>query len=209
MHSHDPSGDGWHRLPDEPIDPHYGEPRSDYWDFPNDWADANHIHPSVAKLIKDPEAPFGRDPQGHAYTEQQYAERFNKLGPAGEHWMNFPGNGGAVPGTKVAFTNADQFAKFYGTRVDRVGMESGKYLAVMEDGVPASWEARALHVNSLGEPYNSYTLKTLPSGWQVEVSEVAPGLGQPGGSLQVQIVNSEGRVMTIEELTDPDIGVLE
>jgi archaellum component FlaC len=209
VHSHEPSGNGWHRLPDGPIGPHYGEPLSEHWDFSDHPADPSHIQPSVAKLIEDPEAPFGRDPLGHAYTEQQYAERFNKLGPAGEHWMSFPENGGAVPGTRVAFTDADQFAKFYGRQVDRIGMESGKYLAVMEDGIPASWEARALHVNNLSDPYNSYVLKTLPSGWQIEVSEVAAGVGQRGGSIQVRIFNSEGRAMTVEELTDPDIGVLE
>ncbi|MDO2352569.1 hypothetical protein QRB31_05115 [Mycobacterium avium subsp. hominissuis] len=27
----------------------------------------------------------------------------------------------------------------------------------MEDGEPASWEERALHVNSLRDPYNAYT----------------------------------------------------
>jgi Tuberculosis necrotizing toxin len=209
VHSHEPSGDGWHRLADEPIDPHYGEPLSEHWDFTHNPADTSHIQPSVAKLIEDPEAPFGRDPQGNAYTERQYAERFNKLGPAGEHWMSFPGNAGAVPGTRVVFTDAEQFANFYGRHVDRVGMESGKYLAVMEDGVPASWEARALHVNSLSDPYSSYVLRDLPDGWQIEVSEVAPGLGQRGGSIQVRIFNSEGKEMTVEELTDPDIGVLE
>ncbi|OBI92111.1 glycohydrolase toxin TNT-related protein [Mycobacterium sp. 1245805.9] len=209
VHSHAPSGDGWHRLPDGALDPHYGEPLPEHWDFTDNPVDPSHIKQSVANLITDPEAPFGRDPQGHAYTEQQYAERFNSLSKDGDHWMNFPGNGGAVPGTKVAFTDPDQFTKIYGNQVDRVGMESGKYLAVMEDGLPASWEARALHVNNLADPYNSYVLKSLPDGWQIEVSEVAPGVGQPGGSLQVRILNSEGRAMTVEELTDPEIGVLE
>ncbi|OBI18264.1 hypothetical protein A5712_02255 [Mycobacterium sp. E2327] len=209
IHSHEPSGNGWHRLPDGPLDPHYGEPLHDHWDFTDNPADPSHIKPSVAKLINDPEAPFGRDPSGRTYTAHEYAERFNKLSSNGSHYMNFPGNDGAVPGTKIAFTDADQFVKHYGRLLDRVGLENGKYLAVMEDGLPASWEARALHVNSLVDPYNSYLLKTLPDGWGIEVSEVAPGMGQPGGSIQVRILNSEGRAMTVEELTDPDIGVLE
>lgn len=208
VHSHEPSGDGWHRLPDEALDPHYGEPLSDHWDFTDDPVDATKIDGDVAKLIRDPEAPFGRDPQGHAYTEEQYAERFNKPGDQGQPWLNFPGNHGAVPHTRVAYTDAASYLRDYGSLLDRIGKVDGKYLAVMEQGQPASWEERALHVNSLRDPYHAYTFDHLPDEWTIEVSEVAPGLGQNGGSLQVQVLNSEGRVMTVEELTDPDIGVL-
>jgi len=206
VHSHEPSGNGWNRLPDKPIDPHYGEPLSEHWDFGNNPADPSKIKPSVAKLIKNPDAPFGRDPQGHAYTEQQYAERFNKLSPAADEWMNFPGNDGAVPGTKVAFSDGDQFTQIYGEQLDRIGFEDGKYLAVIEHGIPASWETRALHVSDISDPYHTYVFDHLPSGWQVEVSEVAPGLGQPGGSLQVRILDTEGRAITVEDLLE--LGVL-
>ena len=208
VHSHEPSGDGWQRLPDEELDPHYGEPLSDHWDFTDDPVDGSQIHGDVAKLIRDPEAPFGRDPQGHAYTEEQYAERFNKVGDEGQPWMNFPGNHGAVPHTRVAYTDAAAYLRDCGSLLDRIGKEDGKYLAVMQDGQAASWEQRALHVNSLHEPYHAYTFDHLPDNWTIEVSEVAPGVGQPGGSLQVRVFNSEGRPMTVEELTDPDIGVL-
>lgn len=44
----------------------------------------------------------------------------------------------------------------------------GQYLAIMVDGAPASWEARALHINSLREPYNAYEFDHLPAGWHVE-----------------------------------------
>ena len=206
VHSHEPSGDGWHRLPDKPTDPHYGEPLPEHWDFEGDSADPSQIKASVSKLIRDPDAPFGRDDLGRAYTQDEYAERFNKLSPDGDHWMNFPGNDGAASGTKVAFTDANQFAKFYGRLLDRIGND-GKYLAIMEDGIPASWEERALHVNSLSDPYHAYTFESLPDGWQVEVSEVAPGLGQPGGSTQVRILDSTGRAMTVDELIE--LGVLE
>lgn len=208
VHSHEPSGDGWHRLPDEALDPHYGEPLSDHWDFTDNPVDPTKIDGDVAKLIRDPEAPFGRDPQGHAYTEEQYAERFNKPGEQGQPWLNFPGNHGAVPHTRVAYTDAASYVRDYGSLVDRIGKVDGKYLAVMEHGQPASWEERALHVNSLRDPYHSYTFDHLPDKWTIEVSEVSPGLGQNGGSLQVRVLNSEGRVMTVEELADPDIGVL-
>ena len=206
VHSHEPSGDGWYRLPDEAIDPHYGEPLSEHWDFTDNPADPSKIDRGVAKFIHDPEAPFGRDPQGHAYTEQQYAERFNKLGDKGEHWGNFPRNDGALPGTRVAYTNPVDYLRDYSPLLDRVGKNSGKYLAVMQDGQPASWEQRALHVNSLRDPYRAYTFGDLPDGWTIEVSEVAPGVGQPGGSLQVRIFDDEGEARRIAELTR--IGVL-
>ncbi|SOK27507.1 Outer membrane channel protein CpnT [Mycobacterium simulans] len=207
VHSDELSGDGWHRLADQSVDPHYGEPLARYWDFADNPVDPSRISRGVAELIKDPDAPFGRDLQGRAYSEQEYAERFNDLRPNGDQWMKFPGNDGAVPGTKVAFTDGEQFITSYGARLDRVGNDSGKYLALMENGIPRSWEERALHVNSLTDPYNAYTFAHLPSGWKIEVSEVAPGVGQPGGSIQVRILNTEGRAMTVEDLIE--LGVLE
>lgn len=208
VHSKDPSGDGWHRLPDEPLDPHYGEPLDEHWDFADDPVDLDKINSDVRNLIRDPEALYGRDPEGHPYTQEQYAERFNSMGSEGQHWMSFPGNHGAVPQTRVAYTDAASYLRDYGPLLDRIGKTNGKYLAVMQDGQAASWEQRALHVNSLQDPYHAYTFEHLPDNWTIEVSEVAPGVGQPGGSLQVRVFNSEGRPMTVEELTEPDIGVL-
>ncbi|MUL49071.1 DUF4237 domain-containing protein [Mycobacterium sp. CBMA360] len=199
VHSGEQSGDGWNRLPDGPLDPHYGEPLEHHWTFDHDPVDPAHVNPNVQDLIHDPDAPFGRDPNGHAYNAEEYAERFNLEGPNGQHWNNFPPNDGAVPGTKVAFDDLDQYIKHYGDALDRVG-ENGKYLGVMEDGHPAPWEERALHVDSLGSPYNSYTLQSLPPGWKVEVSEIAPGVGQPGGGLQVRILDDLGKVKTVDEL---------
>ncbi|CQD17113.1 putative alanine and proline rich protein [Mycobacterium europaeum] len=207
VHSHEPAGDGWHRLPDEPLDPHYGEPLNEHWDFADDPVDPSKIDKDAAKLIRDPEAPFGRDPQGHPYAEEEYAERFNDVGPEGQNWSKFPLNAGAVPGTRVAYTNAASFLRDYGSFVDRVGKTNGKYLAVMEDGQPASWEQRALHVSSLRDPYHSYTFGELPEDWTIEVSEVGPGVGQEGGSIQVRVLDGDGKVQIIDKLIER--GVLE
>ncbi|WP_308494899.1 hypothetical protein [Mycobacterium kansasii] len=54
---------------------------SDSWNFPDDPVRSQRIKKTVAQLIADPEAPFGRDPQGRAYTEQEYVQRFNRLSP--------------------------------------------------------------------------------------------------------------------------------
>ena len=202
VHSHEPSGDGWHRLPDGPLDSHYGEPLPEHWNDPYDPADWGHTHADVRKLMSDPDAPFGRDFHGRAYRQSEYEERFNILGPAGQHWYNFPGNSGAVPGTRVGYSDLGSFVRDYGSRLDRIGDDQGAYLAVMENGHAASWEARALHVNSLRDPYQAFTLSRLPEGWTIEVSEVAPGLGQPGGSLQVRIFDSTGDPRIVDELVD-------
>ncbi|ORB73549.1 glycohydrolase toxin TNT-related protein [Mycobacterium scrofulaceum] len=207
VHSHEPAGDGWHRLPDEPLDPHYGEPLDEHWDFADDPVDPSKIDKDVAKLIRDPEAPFGRDPQGHPYTEEEYAERFNDVGPEGQNWSKFPLNAGAVPGTRVAYTNAASFLRDYGSSLDRVGKTDGKYLAVMEDGQAASWEQRALHVTNLRDPYHSYAFGELPEDWTIEVSEVGPGVGQQGGSIQVRVFDADGKVQIIDKLIER--GVLE
>lgn len=200
VHSHESSGDGWHRLPDEEIDPHYGEPLDDHWDYSYNPADSDHLSADVRKLMEDPDAPFGRDQHGHAYSQHEYEERFNKLGPQGEHWFNFPDNHGAAPGTRVAYSNMRYFVRDYGPQLDRIGDDEGAYLAVMEDGQAASWEGRALHASSLGDPYHAYRLSNLPEGWTIEVSEVAPGLGQRGGSLQVRIFDARGNARTVDEL---------
>lgn len=200
VHSHESSGDGWQRLPDEELDPHYGEPLDDHWDFTDDPVDASTIDGDVAKLIRDPQAPFGRDAEGHPYPEEQYAERFNKVGDNGESWFNFPLNDGALPGTRVAYANAESYLRDYGCLLDRIGKTDGKYLAVVEDGQPASWEERALHVGSLRDPYNAYTFGELPDGWTIEVSEVGPGVGQPGGSIQVRVFDDEGAARRVADL---------
>jgi hypothetical protein len=160
----------------------------------------SHVNSEVRELIRDPEALFGRDSHGHAYSQTEYAQRFNKVGPEGEHWYNFPLNDGAVPGTRVAYTDPAKYLRDYGSLLDRVGGNNGKYLAVMEDGQPASWEQRALHVSSLSDPYAAYTFGRLPDGWTIEVSEVAPGVGQPGGSVQVRIFDAEGKVQIVQDL---------
>jgi hypothetical protein len=200
VHSHEPSGEGWERLPDEPRHPDYGEPLHNHWQYPHDPTDPGRIHPDVAKLMKDPDAPFGRDPHGHAYTQHEYEERFNKVGPSGQHWYNFASDDGALEGTKVAFNDLEQYKKFYGDLLDRIGDQDGRYLGVMEDGKFAPWEARAMHVDSLSKPLHSYIIDYLPQGWKVEVSEIEPAVGQPGGAMQVRILDTQGDVMTVKDL---------
>ncbi|WP_172799570.1 TNT domain-containing protein [Mycobacterium sp. IS-3022] len=114
-----------------------------------------------------------------------------------------------MPDTKVAFTDAHAYVREYGNVVDRIGNDNGGYLAAVEHGKPASWEGRALHVNSLCDPYNAYRLDPdkVPTGWTIEASEVAPALGQPGGAIQVRILGSDGKSVPVHILNT--LGILE
>jgi len=205
VHSYEKSGDGWERLPDEPRQSGYGEPLEKHWQYSHDPVDPGQIHPDIAKLMKDPRAPYGRDPDGLPYNRGEYEERFNKEGPGGQHWYNFASNDGALEGTKVGFNDLDQYKNFYGNQLDRIGDENGRYLGVMEDGQHAPWENRAMHVDSLGKPLRSYTIESLPRGWQVEVSEIEPAVGQPGGAMQVRILDHDGVAQDVETLLERGI----
>ena len=200
VHSSDASGDGWERLPDEPRDPHYGEPLAEHWASSYDPTELSQTNLEVGHLMKDTDAHFGRDPEGQPYTQHQYEERFNKLGPEGQHWYHFASPDGALAGSKVGFNSLERFQEFYGQSLDRIGDENGSYLAVMEEGKSASWEARSLHVDSLSKPLHLYTMTQLPEGWMIEVSKIEPALGQPGGALQVRMIDEEGTVIPVEQL---------
>ena len=47
----------------------------------------------------------------------------------------------------------------------------------------------------------------FPDGYKFEVSEVAEGLGQPGGAMQLQVVKPNGVKMTMLEMLR-DFGVV-
>lgn len=95
------------------------------------------------------------------------------------------------------------FMRVYGSELDPLGNSGGKYLAVMRDNIGDSFESRSLPLASLLEPYNSFRLSgVLPRGWSLEISEVSPGFGRYGGSLQVLVLNSNNVSMTIEQMDD-------
>jgi hypothetical protein len=200
VHSHEKSGDGWERLPDEARQLDYGSPLEQHWQYSHNPVDPSQVHPDVAQLLTDPDAPFGRDPHGNPYTQHEYEERFNKEGPNGQHWYNFASNDGALEGTKVAFNDFGQYKHFYGQQLDRIGDEDGKYLGIVEGGKSPPWESRAMHIDSLSKALHNYTIDRLPEGWQIEVCEIEPAVGQPGGAMQVRIINSQRDFVSVDEL---------
>jgi hypothetical protein len=90
--------------------------------------------------------------------------------------------------------------------VDRVGTVNGTLLHVMVDGEPASFESRSLPPDAISLPYARYLLQALPTGWSLEVGEVAPWFGQPGGATQLFVLDGSGAKVRIADLLR--IGVL-
>jgi len=205
IHSHDSDGDGWHRRNDDGLDPEYGHhPLDNHWSY-DDYPE--HLDPRVRDLIADPTAPWGRDASGDPFTQEQYESLYNKSGPNGEPWQNYPPNAGAVPGSRVEYNSMEAFVRDYGipdrgvVPVDRLGKVDGDYLAVMPNDHPASFEQRSLPIYNLTQPYHQYGLTgTLPDGWKIEVSEVAPAFGREGGGIQVLVVDSDGANVLVSRL---------
>ncbi|MGH3638623.1 MAG: TNT domain-containing protein, partial [Mycobacterium sp.] len=120
--------------------------------------------------------------------------------------QNYPPNDGAVQDTRVGYSSMDSFVRDYGDHLDRLGKVDGDYLAVMPDGAPAPFEDRSLPIYNLTQPYHQYVLSgSLPDGWTLEISEVAPAFGREGGGLQVLIMDSEGEKVTIAGLKEAGI----
>lgn len=200
VRSHELQGDGWERVPDKPDDPTYGQPLPEHWSA-DSYPDLDRIDPKVRELISDPDAPYGRDTHGTPLTKDQYEERYNKFGPNGEHYNNYPPNDGASPGTRIKYNSIEAFIRDYGLSLDRLGEPDGRYLAIRPDGIAASFEARGLPIESLNLKYYSYELSgTMPEGFSVEISEVAPAFGREGGSLQILFHNEKGAPMSINDV---------
>jgi Tuberculosis necrotizing toxin len=169
--------------------------------------DTSRLHPNAKALWTTQGAPYGHGPSGAPYTEQEYAARFHKLGPNGEHWVAWPPNQGALPDTKVDYSDAQQYVHEFGDRIDRFGKPSGfcmAYLGKTEGGTsaPYFYEPRAIHYDSLYENTPTYTLipGKLPPGWTIRVMDTAPALGQPGRSVSLLFLDDTGTEKSVTDL---------
>jgi hypothetical protein len=206
VHSQESQGNGWHRIEDKPDNPDYGQPLDEHWES-EDYPTPNSDNQSTFDLVERPDEPYGHDSNGSPLSKQEYDERYNSLGPNGEHWFNYPPNDGAVPGSRVLYDSGEAFLRDYGPHLDRIGGDNGRYLGVMPDGIPPSFEARALPVTSLDLPYQQFKLTELPEGWTIEISKIAPAFGRDGGGMQVLIYDELGDKVPVRQLTED--GVLE
>ncbi|MGZ0067978.1 glycohydrolase toxin TNT-related protein [Microbacterium arborescens] len=189
----------WRRVADDPITPkdlHYGEPM------------AQHGHATMPEkpaagrsgfdIVGDTGAPYGRHPDGTPLSAAEYDARYTT---APYNWDNYPPNAGAVRGTRVEYSSIQAFIRDYGLQLDRVGKPNGPYLGLMPDGVPATFEDRSLPISSLGKPLSNYQLSgSLPDGWSIEVSRIAPAFGRQGGAMQVLVKNAAGEHVPVSEL---------
>jgi hypothetical protein len=184
-----------------------GQPRPTYAHSRNDPIfDRPTESPTAERLIELGDAPYGHEPRSaESFTRDDYEQRWvDENG-----WDRHPPNGGAMPGTIVDYNSAEAFIRDYGDQVDRVGEPTGGYMAVKPDGVPATFDERALPISSLDKTYYSYQFTGhLPEGWHIRISETAPAFGRDGGSLQVQVLSENGEVQPIKVLMDPEVGVL-
>jgi hypothetical protein len=57
----------------------------------------------------------------------------------------------------------------------------------------------------LNKPLHIYDIDYLPDGWKIEVSEIEPAVGQPGGALQVRILDHNGKALDVDALIERGI----
>lgn len=189
----------WRRVTDDPITPkdlHYGEPmvQHGHATMPADPATGR----SGFDIVGDTGAPYGRHPDGTPLSAAEYDARYTT---APYNWDNYPPNAGAVRGTRVDYSSIQAFIRDYGLHLDRVGKPNGPYLGLMPDGVRATFEDRSLPISSLGKPLFDYQLSgSLPDGWSIEVSRIAPAFGRQGGALQVLVKNAAGEHVPVSAL---------
>ncbi|WP_146929727.1 TNT domain-containing protein, partial [Cellulomonas xylanilytica] len=204
------SGPGWSRQPDVEPDPLYGQTRLDFGPLNSRSQVPTTIDPDIQRLGGDLSDPWGIDPvTGLPFTQREWERRFVD----GSGWPRWPPNRGAVPGSRIEFTDADRFMEVYGDQFDRIGPESGDFL-----GVPpgATFGERALPPGHLNRPVHDYSFSGhLPPGVTIEVSEIAPAFGRPGGGIQVRFMNGD-TALTVDEMlpaapgsTNPFGGILQ
>ena len=179
-----------------PDNPNYWQPLPEHGAMPADPPMDGPATDNAQSLVTDKDPPYGRSDYGHGdpFTKEENEERF--IDPNGQNV--YAPNGGAVPDSYVWWDSHPAYLTQYGPYVDRIGDESGSYMAVAPDGVPMSFEARGLNNTSLGQEFHQYQFTgDLPDGWHIETSTVRPAAGRPGGATQVQVFNEDGKVVSI------------
>lgn len=200
------TSDGWARVLDEDVTPSgYGLPQASHGEVqPYYQKPATVTNPDVQKLIEHPEAPYGWDENGVALDKAGWDERYalpNRADgtPGGVNW---PGNGGAVNGSRVRYDSIEALLRDYPEfkNLDRLGGNGGDYLAVR--GTP--FEQRGLTPGHTAFTYTQYALTGhLPAHIRPEVSIVARANGFPGGGWQIRFWDlSTNRWVSIEDLLE-------
>lgn len=107
-----------------------------------------------------------------------------------------------IEGSLRTLTREEYLSEF-GPVIDHLGTGAGSWFTPVINGQVFSFEARALPPSLLQAPYTQMRLDpALPESWVFQVSTVAPGLGQPGGALQVQVFSAKKQAVTMSELRE-------
>ena len=158
-----------------------------------------NLDPSLEKIV-DPDQPkYGVDEHGQPLTEQEYTNRFvnPSTGSGKLEWDHYPDNAGAVDGSIRHYgTLGDLLTDFPDLQLDRIGANTGTYFS--PEGTP--WHMRSLPVNTLGKELHRFDLRELPENWHVEVSEIAPAFGRPGGGTQIRFLDEDGQPVRADKL---------
>ena len=101
---------------------------------------------------------------------------------------------GAVPGTKIAYTDIKALTKDFGIQgLDRTSHVGGSFMAPIIDDIIIPNEFRGTPITSVHEPYRQYDFNVdeLPDGYKAEISIAAPEQGSLGGTPQVQVLKRQ------------------
>ncbi|MCS5508111.1 TNT domain-containing protein [Curtobacterium flaccumfaciens pv. flaccumfaciens] len=199
----------------KPVDGMYGEPRPDHGDLnlayaapgdplysPTHGSDG-HVNPATERLVTTgygPDGYYGHHADGSPLTRNEYVERYVK--PDGS--PRYPGNDGAVAGTRIRFEDPTVFDNYYSTTIDRMGRDTGDYFSFPG----TSYEQRGLPPTNLRDPYSVFHIDTVAlrdHGYSIEVSRIDPAFAQPGGGLQVQIIAPDGAAIDAAQLLEGDL----
>lgn len=145
----------------------------------------------AALLGFDPDAMWGRGADGHSLSLEQFIDAFCdivQIGAQREAVLRVAPNNGAVPGTRVRYTDAAAFDRDFGNLgISILGPLSGVVAGVGG----GSFSARSLPPRAA----NSVELYTasvnaaavLPEGWSLEIAQTAPYYGGAGGAYQLVV----------------------
>lgn len=151
---------------------------------------------------------YGKDADGNYFTRDSREDRYIDWNEEGQSYLpEDPGNAGAVAGHRIDWVDPHRFVEQYGPQLDRLGKESGNIFSFPG----TSFEQRALPPSNLSDAYRKYDFDAAAfegQGLKIEVSEIAPAFGHPGGGLQVKFVDP-GPPMSVRSVTDlRELGIL-
>lgn len=163
-----------------------------------------------ADLVDEPTKVLGVHEDGSLYTYEDWFEErkywgYNEDTKQWEWMVKWPENDGYDGEGRVFYPSVKEYVNDHGRHLDRIGHPGGKYLGVVENGRPASFEERSLEPHSLHDRYYRYRFRwnaKLPDGWKIETGHAAAWGQQPGGARQLRIIKDDGTPASVQEMLD-------